>query len=415
MSAPDDWRHDHEVGERPPSTHDSTRVDDVRIGAVRPLISPALLIDELPMPEASQRFVEHTRNAIAAVLAGHDDRLVVVVGPCSIHDRGEALDYAGRLKAMADLLREDLLVVMRVYFEKPRTTVGWKGFINDPRIDGSFRINEGLRLARQLLLELAALELPAGTEFLDLLSPQFISDLVSWGAIGARTTESQSHRQLASGLSCPVGFKNGTDGGVRVAADAILAARSSHSFIGMTKMGQAAIFETRGNHACHVILRGGRAPNYGSASVGDACAALSAAGLAEQVMIDFSHANSQKDHTRQLAVGHDVCGQLAAGDPRIVGVMIESHLEEGRQDFVPGNPLRRGVSITDACIGWSDTAMLLADLSAAVRARRSQQSQARLARDSAAVSSHSRESAEIAAPVEAPAAAGVSTPASQTA
>ena len=261
---------------------------------------------------------------------------------------------------MADALRDDLLVVMRVYFEKPRTTVGWKGYINDPRLDGSFRINEGLRRARELLLDLAALGLPAGTEFLDLLSPQYIADLIAWGAIGARTTESQSHRQLASGLSCPVGFKNGTDGGVQVAADALVAARAPHAFMGMTKMGQAAIFETRGNDDCHVILRGGKAPNYDAADVDARCAALRAAGLREQVMIDFSHANSQ-----QAAPAADRGGattsaaQIAGGERRIIGVMIESHLEEGRQDLKPGVPLTHGVSITDACIGWEQTEPVL--------------------------------------------------------
>jgi 3-deoxy-7-phosphoheptulonate synthase len=240
------------------ATLDHTRIDDTRIGAVRPLITPALLQEWLPAPEAAQALVEHSRQAISKILHGQDDRLIVVVGPCSIHDHDQAMDYARRLKAEADRLRDDLLVVMRVYFEKPRTTVGWKGYINDPHLDGSFAINEGLELARQLLLDVLALGLPVGTEFLDLLSPQFISDLVSWGAIGARTTESQSHRQLASGLSCPVGFKNGTDGGVKVACDAIQAAQASHAFMGMTKMGQAAIFETRGNDDCHVILRGGK-------------------------------------------------------------------------------------------------------------------------------------------------------------
>ena len=351
-------------------THDTTRIDDLRIGAVRPLITPALLQEWLPTPQAAQALVESSRSAIARVLAGQDDRLIVVVGPCSIHDRDEALEYARRLKAEADALAGELLVVMRVYFEKPRTTVGWKGFINDPHLDGSFAINDGLERARALLLDILALGLPVGTEFLDLLSPQFISDLVSWGAIGARTTESQSHRQLASGLSCPVGFKNGTDGGVQVAADAILAARAPHAFMGMTKMGQAAIFETRGNHDCHVILRGGKVPNYGAADVAAACALLAKSGLREQVMIDLSHANSSKQHARQIEVGRDVAAQIAAGDARITGVMIESHLDEGRQDIVPGQPLRPGVSVTDACIGFDQTVPLLAELAAAVRARR---------------------------------------------
>jgi 3-deoxy-7-phosphoheptulonate synthase len=373
LNRPDDWQHDHEVGALAApgwqATHDSTRVDDVRIAAVRPLISPALLQDELPMPEAAQALVESTRARIAAILAGVDPRLIVVVGPCSIHDHGQALDYAQRLRALADELSDNLLIVMRVYFEKPRTTVGWKGYINDPRLDGSYRINEGLRRARALLLDLASLGLPAGTEFLDLLSPQYISDLVSWAAIGARTTESQSHRQLASGLSCPVGFKNGTDGGVQVAADAVVAASAPHAFMGMTKMGQAAIFETRGNADCHVILRGGRTPNYAATEVNAACAVLRAAGQREQVMIDFSHANSRKDPRRQVEVGHDVAAQIAGGEQRITGVMIESHLQPGRQDLLPGRALKPGVSITDACLGWDDSAALMHQLAGAVRQR----------------------------------------------
>ncbi|XDF35490.1 3-deoxy-7-phosphoheptulonate synthase [Paracidovorax avenae] len=314
-----------------PGTHDTTRIDDTRIKAVRPLITPALLQEWLPASDGAQALVESSRAALSRVMHGEDDRLIVVVGPCSIHDHGQAMEYAKALKAQADRLSAELLVVMRVYFEKPRTTVGWKGYINDPHLDGSFAINEGLEMARRLLLDVLALGLPVGTEFLDLLSPQFISDLVSWGAIGARTTESQSHRQLASGLSCPVGFKNGTDGGVKVASDAILAAQAPHAFMGMTKMGQAAIFETRGNRDCHVILRGGRQPNYGAA---------------------------------------DVAAQVAARDGRITGVMIESHLREGRQDIVPGQPLEAGVSVTDACIGFDQTVPVLEGLAAAVRARR---------------------------------------------
>ncbi len=355
----------------PASTqHDSTRIDDTRIKAVRTLISPALLDEWLPVPEATQKLVEHSRAAISRVLHGQDDRLIVVVGPCSIHDHGQALEYARWLKAQADEHADELLVVMRVYFEKPRTTVGWKGYINDPHMDGTFAINQGLEMARQLLLDVLALGLPVGTEFLDLLSPQFISDLVSWGAIGARTTESQSHRQLASGLSCPVGFKNGTDGGVKVARDAMLAAQAPHAFIGMTKMGQAAIFETRGNDDCHVILRGGKTPNYSAPEVQTACALLREAGLREQVMVDVSHANSSKQHQRQIAVAEDVAGQVAAGDARIVGLMIESHLQEGRQDAVAGQALRPGVSVTDACISVAQTAPVLAGLAAAVRKRR---------------------------------------------
>ncbi|MGZ5216040.1 MAG: 3-deoxy-7-phosphoheptulonate synthase, partial [Caldimonas sp.] len=295
MAALDDFLHDREAGSRN-STLDTTRIDDVQIGAVRPLITPALLQERVPVGDDTLAVVETSRAAIAAVLHGADHRLVVVVGPCSIHDHDEALEYAGRLTAVADRLSDDLLIVMRTYFEKPRTTIGWKGYINDPHMNGSFAINEGLEMARKLLLDLVALGMPVGTEFLDLLSPQFISDLVSWGAIGARTTESQSHRQLASGLSCPVGFKNGTDGGVQVAADAILAARAEHAFMGMTKMGQSAIFETRGNDDCHVILRGGKRPNYSAADVQATCELLKAAGLREQVMIDVSHANSAKQY-----------------------------------------------------------------------------------------------------------------------
>jgi 3-deoxy-7-phosphoheptulonate synthase len=354
------------------STQDITRIDDTRIGAVRPLISPALLLDELPCPPGVQALVEKSRVEIADVLHGRDDRLVVVVGPCSIHDHGQAMEYAHKLKTAADALRDDLLIVMRVYFEKPRTTVGWKGYINDPRLDGSFRINEGLRRARELLLEISELGLPTGTEFLDLLSPQYIADLIAWGAIGARTTESQSHRQLASGLSCPIGFKNGTDGGVQIAADAIVAARASHAFMGMTKMGMAAIFETRGNDDAHVILRGGKkGPNYDAAGVEEACAALRKVGLREQVMVDCSHANSNKSHERQIEVARDLANQLSGGEKRIIGVMIESHLEAGRQDLKPGVPLARGVSITDACIGWTQTEPVLQTLAQAVRARRS--------------------------------------------
>jgi 3-deoxy-7-phosphoheptulonate synthase len=352
------------------TTHDTTRIDDLRIKAVRPLITPALLAERLPADTATQAVVEAARAAISRVLHGEDDRLIVIVGPCSIHDHDQALDYAYRLKAQADALAADLVVVMRVYFEKPRTTVGWKGYINDPRLDGSFAINEGLEGARRLLLEILALGLPVATEFLDLLSPQYISDLVSWGAIGARTTESQTHRQLASGLSCPVGFKNGTDGSVRVAADAIVAASAPHAFMGMTKMGQAAIFETRGNDDCHAILRGGRLPNYKAPDVDAACTLLAGQGVRPQVMIDLSHGNSGKDARRQVDVAADVAGQIAGGDARIVGVMIESHLEEGRQDIVPGRLLRPGVSVTDACIGFAQTVPVLEDLARAVRTRR---------------------------------------------
>ena len=369
MSTIDTPLHDRETGSRR-STRDTTRTDDTRIDAVRPLITPALLHERLPVSEPAQALVEQVRGEIADVLHGRDDRLVVVVGPCSIHDHAQALEYAARLKPLADELRGELVTVMRVYFEKPRTTVGWKGYINDPHLDGSFAINEGLERARALLIDILGLGLTAGSEFLDLLSPQYIAELISWGAIGARTTESQSHRQLASGLSCPVGFKNGTDGGVRVATDAILAASAPHAFMGMTKMGVAAVFETTGNADCHVILRGGKAPNYSAADVEAACAMLRGAGLREQVMIDLSHANSSKQHRRQIEVAEDIAGQIAGGEQRITGVMIESHLEEGRQDLRPGEPLRHGVSITDACISLAQTEPVLRRLAEAVRARR---------------------------------------------
>lgn len=346
------------------------RTDDLRISAVRPLVVPALLQEKLHVPDSALALVGRTRAAIADILHGRDDRLLVVVGPCSIHDHEQAMEYGQRLKPVSDELGDELLLVMRAYFEKPRTTVGWKGFINDPHLDGTFAINEGLEHARRLLVQLASLGLPTGTEFLDLLSPQYISDLVSWGAIGARTTESQSHRQLASGLSCPVGFKNGTDGSVKVAADAILAARTPHAFMGMTKMGVAAIYETRGNDDCHVILRGGKKPNYDAESVAACCATLRTAGLREQVMIDVSHGNSSKQYRRQLEVAQALAERIAAGDRAITGVMIESHLEEGRQDLVPGVPLARGVSITDACISFADTVPTLQSLARAIRARR---------------------------------------------
>lgn len=346
------------------------RTDDVRIDSVRELVPPQALLAALPINESAGDTVALARQAIHHLLHGSDDRLLVIVGPCSIHDAAAAREYAGLLRRLRGELVADLEIVMRVYFEKPRTTVGWKGYINDPRLDGSFEINEGLRLARKLLLDLNEMGLPAGTEFLDLLSPQYISDLIAWGAIGARTTESQSHRQLASGLSCPVGFKNGTEGSVRIAADAVKAAAARHAFMGMTKFGQAAIFSTRGNEDCHVILRGGKAPNYDKASVDAACSELAAAGLAQRVMVDFSHANSSKQYQRQMDVGADVAGQIASGDERIIGVMIESHINPGRQDLVPGKPLAYGVSITDACIGWDNSEKLLHQLAAAVRERR---------------------------------------------
>jgi 3-deoxy-7-phosphoheptulonate synthase len=346
------------------------RTDDLRIAAIRALIAPQLLTEELPIDAGSLATVTSARQAVHRVLHGADDRLVAVVGPCSIHDAGAAMEYASRLHAAAQRHAHDLFIVMRVYFEKPRTTVGWKGFINDPRLDGSFAINEGLRQARKLLLEINRLGLPCGTEFLDLLSPQYISDLIAWGAIGARTTESQTHRQLASGLSCPVGFKNGTDGSIRVAVDALRAAAAPHAFMGMSKTGQAAIFETAGNEDCHVILRGGKSPNYDAASVEAASKELATAGLAAHLMVDFSHANASKQYQKQMDVAADVAGQLSRGEERIFGVMVESHLNPGRQDLVPGQPLAHGVSITDPCLGWDDTERLLETLAEAVRKRR---------------------------------------------
>jgi 3-deoxy-7-phosphoheptulonate synthase len=346
------------------------RTDDVRIEQGDELLAPMQVMRELAATEATKRVTFEGRKGIHDILRGADDRLLVVVGPCSIHDLKAAREYATRLKAERDRLDNDLLVVMRVYFEKPRTTVGWKGLINDPHLNDTFDMNEGLRLARKLLLDINGLGVPCGTEFLDLISPQYIADLIAWGAIGARTTESQSHRQLASGLSCPVGFKNGTDGNIRIAVEAIKAASARHHFISVTKSGHVAVFKTAGNEDCHVILRGGKSPNYDAASVEAACRDLAGAGLAQHLMIDFSHANSSKQYQRQIDVGADVAKQLAAGEARIVGVMIESHLNAGRQDMIPGKALEYGVSITDACLGWGETVTLLESLAQAVRSRR---------------------------------------------
>jgi 3-deoxy-7-phosphoheptulonate synthase len=346
------------------------RTDDVRIEQGDELLAPMQVMRELPATERSEASTFEGRKAVHDILRGADDRLLVVVGPCSIHDYKAAVEYAQRLKGERDRHRHDLAIVMRVYFEKPRTTVGWKGFINDPHLDETFDMNEGLRLARKLLLEINETGVAAGTEFLDLISPQYIADLIAWGAIGARTTESQSHRQLASGLSCPVGFKNGTDGNIRIAVDAIKAASARHHFISVTKSGHVAVFKTAGNEDCHVILRGGTTPNYDAASVEAACRELAAAGLAQHLMIDFSHANSSKQYQKQLEVARDVARQLAAGERRIVGVMAESHLNAGRQDLVPGHELKYGVSITDACLGWDETGELLDTLADAVRRRR---------------------------------------------
>ncbi len=346
------------------------RTDDTRIEQSGELLAPMQIMRELRANETVLAHVAHARSAIHDVLRGADDRLFIIVGPCSIHDPAAAIDYAKKLKPLADELAHDLIIVMRVYFEKPRTTVGWKGLINDPHLDESHDINEGLRLARKLLLDINAIGLPCATEFLDLISPQYIADLVGWGAIGARTTESQSHRQLASGLSCPVGFKNGTDGSLRIAVDAIKAAAARHHFISITKSGHVGVFSTSGNEDTHVILRGGKTPNYDAASVNAACAELASAGLRQQVMIDFSHANSSKQYQRQIDVGADVAAQVAGGDTRIIGMMIESHLNAGRQDLIPGQPLEYAQSITDACIGWDDTIPLLRMLADAVKRRR---------------------------------------------
>lgn len=345
--------------------------DDLRIEKVRPLIPPAILMENLPITERASATVAESRQAIARTLRGDDDRLVVVVGPCSIHDVKAALEYAALLKKEADRLADSLIVVMRVYFEKPRTTVGWKGLINDPRVDGSFAINQGLHLARALLLDLAELGIPTGCEFLDTITPQYLADLVSWGAIGARTTESQVHRELASGLSVPVGFKNGTDGNVKIAIDAVQAASHPHSFLSVTKQGLSAIVVTRGNPDCHVILRGAsNGPNYGADAVTRAVDALRGVGLPERVMIDCSHGNSGKDPRRQPSVAHDIAGQIAGGSRLVAGVMIESHLVEGRQEPRPGQPLVYGQSITDGCLGWRETVPVLDDLAAAVRQAR---------------------------------------------
>ncbi len=347
--------------------------DDLRIKEIKELAPPAHLLREFPCDEAASSTVFDARSAIHRILHGMDDRLVIVIGPCSIHDPAAALEYAKRLKAERERLKADLEIVMRVYFEKPRTTVGWKGLINDPDLDGSFRINHGLRVARELLMEINAAGLPAGCEYLDMITPQYIADFVAWGAIGARTTESQTHRELASGLSCPVGFKNGTDGNIRIAADAIKAAQQPHHFLSVTKGGHSAIVSTKGNEDCHIILRGGKAPNFDAASVEAACADLGKAGLAQRLMIDASHANSQKNHQNQIAVCDSIASQLAAGEQRIVGVMIESHLVAGRQDLLPGQPLAYGQSITDACLGWEDSVRCLDTLAEAVRQRRLKQ------------------------------------------
>jgi 3-deoxy-7-phosphoheptulonate synthase len=345
--------------------------EDIHIKWTKVVLPPVFLEEERPVTDAASATIFDARANIASILNGQDSRLLVLVGPCSIHDAKAAREYASLLKSAIGEFSRDLLLVMRVYFEKPRTTIGWKGLINDPYLDESYKINDGLRLARHLLLDLAEMGVPAGTEFLDPISPQYIAGLVSWGAIGARTTESQVHRQLVSGISCPVGFKNGTSGDVQVAIDAVLSAAHSHTFLGYTKLGQSAIFVTDGNPDCHIILRGGKKlVNYGAESVAAAAAKMQRAGLQPRVMIDFSHANSSKDYRRQAVVCHDVAGQIASGDKRIIGAMIESNLVAGSQPLVPGQPLVYGQSITDACIDWTETHTLLAELAAAVRARR---------------------------------------------
>lgn len=352
------------------STIDNLATDDLRIRAIKKLISPRELMEEIPVTEQAAKTVVKARKGIKRVLQGEDDRLVVVVGPCSIHDPEAALEYAERLYAAKQKHEEQLLMVMRVYFEKPRTTVGWKGLINDPGLDNSFAINRGVRTARGLLRDLNVMGLPTGTEFLDLISPQYIADLVGWGAIGARTTESQGHRELSSGLSCPVGFKNGTSGNVQIAVDAIMSARRPHHFLSVTKEGTSAIFATTGNEDCHIILRGGSHTNYDAASIDEASERLEKAGLSPRIMIDTSHANSRKKHDRQPYVCRDICSQLSYGEKRIMGVMIESNLVGGNQSLKEGVDLVRGQSITDACLGWDQTAELLDELDAAVIARR---------------------------------------------
>jgi 3-deoxy-7-phosphoheptulonate synthase len=346
------------------------RTDDVRVLEIKELVPPSHLLREFPLSDKAAETTYETRHAIHRILHGADDRALVVMGPCSIHDVKAAKEYAGKLKEAKDVLATDLVVVMRVYFEKPRTTVGWKGLINDPRLDGSFSINEGLRVARQLLLDLNEMGMPVGCEFLDMITPQYIADLVAWGAIGARTTESQVHRELASGLSCPVGFKNGTDGNVRIAVDAIRAAQAPHHFLSVTKGGHTAIVSTSGNEDCHIILRGGSKPNYDAASVDAASKTLAEVGIPARLMIDFSHGNSSKKPEKQAEVGEEVARQIAAGDERIVGMMLESHLRGGRQDLIPGKELTYGMSITDGCLAWEESRKVLDMLSIAVRQRR---------------------------------------------
>jgi len=347
------------------------KTDDVRISGIQEVLPPEVLHSEFPMSETASETVYRARDAIQKIMRDEDDRLIVIVGPCSVHDPDAAREYASRLKPLIESLSNELCIVMRVYFEKPRTTVGWKGLINDPDMDQSFHINKGLRLARHLLLDLAEEGIPAGTEYLDLISPQYVADLISWGAIGARTTESQGHRELASGLSCPIGFKNSTDGAFNIAIDAVNAASRPHVFMSLTKKGHSAIFSTTGNDDCHIILRGGNGkPNYDKKSINNVAVQLKKNGLNPVVMVDCSHANSNKDYRRQADVCRDVAEQISSGEKRIIGVMMESNLVEGRQDVVKGQKLTYGQSITDACIAWETTEVLLQELAEAVKQRR---------------------------------------------
>jgi len=355
------------------------KTEDLRIQSIDDVITPAELHEEFPISEPAAKLTYETRRAIHHLLHGEDDRLLAVVGPCSVHDPKAAMEYATGLEKLVGEFSEQLIIVMRVYFEKPRTTVGWKGLINDPDLDGSFNINKGLRYARKLLLDLNNIGVPAGSEFLDIVTPQYFTDLITWGAIGARTTESQVHRELASGLSCPVGFKNGTNGDIQIALDAIRAARHPHHFLSFTMAAHSAIFFTSGNEDTHLILRGGKKPNFDAASVDSAARGLVGAGLSDRLMIDFSHANSNKQFERQIEVCRDVAGQIGGGEDRIMGVMIESNLKAGRQDVTPGKPLVYGQSITDACVSWDDTAKMLKVLADAVEKRRVTASKARAA------------------------------------
>jgi 3-deoxy-7-phosphoheptulonate synthase len=344
--------------------------DDLRISGIQEVIPPSELHRELPITSHASETVFKARNASHEILHGNDDRLIVIVGPCSIHDPKAARDYGSRLKPLIDELADDLHIIMRVYFEKPRSTVGWKGLINDPHLDGSFKINDGLHIARKLLLDLAEMEVPAATEYLDLISPQYVSDLIAWGAIGARTTESQAHRELASGLSCPVGFKNATDGSLQIAVDAVMSASRPHHFMSVTKSGHSAIFSTTGNNDCHIILRGGKSPNYHAEAVQEAAEVIGRAGQAVKLMVDCSHANSGKNHLQQEVVCRDVAQQIANGEKRVIGIMLESNLVAGRQNNEPDKELTYGQSITDACMAWDNTDVLLRELAESVRQRR---------------------------------------------